>query len=170
MNFACTKNAENPIEFIKRTKNKDINMLFNVLIDARNSRNDTLRYYYSHTIMGIDTLTIPSFEYFDELYKNDTLLYTKVFEKLSQNEGNNEIEPKIFAKNYASKLQTLYNELKVANISSKPNFGRFIEFTLVGGCKVYYLQESKSLNSYWLGRFKKFKNVDNKWYYECSRD
>jgi len=165
---SCTNPNEQALSFIQKSKNKDLSILFNVSIEARGEFNNVLHYYYSHTLINKDTLTIPSFEYFDDFYKKDSATYNKTFIKLCKYKGVKEISHLIFAKKYAKKLDEIYKELGIINIKSNPNLGRFITFTLNAKCTVYYLEDSTTLKPYWKDKFRTLKKVDDKWFYECK--
>jgi hypothetical protein len=165
---SCSNSSEKPKDFINRIKDKDINLLFNVSIEARNKRNDSLHYYYSHIMLENDTLTLPSYEYFDELYREDSIKYNEVFVKLSSYKGIEKSSSFNFAKEYAQNLDKKYRELGAIDILSNPNRGRFIEFILDKKCSVYYLEDATSLTFYWKDKFKNLKKVDSKWYYNCD--
>jgi hypothetical protein len=115
-----------------------------------------------------DTLTLPSYEYFDELYREDSIKYNEVFVKLSSYKGIEKSSSFNFAKEYAQNLDKKYRELGAIDILSNPNRGRFIEFILDKKCSVYYLEDATSLTFYWKDKFKNLKKVDSKWYYNCD--
>ncbi|WP_025762931.1 hypothetical protein [Dyadobacter tibetensis] len=165
---SCSSRKEEPLAFIQRFNNKDLGILLNVSIEARNERNDSLHYYYSHTKIENETLTIPAFECFDNFYKSDSSTYNKTFIKLLKFKGVNENSPFNYAKEYAKKLDKIYRELGVIDLESTPKLGRFIEFTLDERCKVYYLEDSSTLTPYWKDKFSKLQKVDDKWFYECK--
>lgn len=165
---SCKSQTEKTQSFIQMSMNKDLSILFNVSIEARNKNNNEFHYYYSHIILKTDTLTIPSFEYFDDFHKKDSNTYNKAFIKLCKYKG---VEKNLYfdyAKEYAKKLDKIYKELKVINIISNPNRGHFIEFDLDNNCRVYYIENTKSLMPYWKDKFNKFRKVDERWYYECK--
>lgn len=49
--ISCTDSSITPKEFISNARKKNINILFNVAIEARGIRDDSLRYYYSHNFV-----------------------------------------------------------------------------------------------------------------------
>ena len=156
-------------DFCSLNKDKrDLSVLFNVNIEARNERNKEFHYYYSHILICGDTLIVPSFEFFDHFYKEDSTIYNKNFVKLCKCNGVEGKASLVFSKEYAKKIDKIYKELAVINIKSNPNLGRFIEFKLNTNCTVYHLGDSTTLNSYWKEKFRKLKKVDNNWYYETK--
>lgn len=167
INFSCVNHENNPKSFIQKNQNENLSKLVYVNIEARGIREDTLRYYYSHTITGKETLTIPSFEFFDDFYKKDSSSYNAIFIKLCKMDTITNKSTLVCAKEYALMIDNIYKKLDVVNILSKPNMGKFIEFTLHGGSKVYYLEDENTLNPYWKDKFSKLKKVDEFWYYEC---
>ena len=164
---SCNDNYQDPQTFIQESKKKDLSILFNVSIEARyEGSNNEMHYYYSHTLINNDTLTVPSFEYFDDFYKKDTSTYNKIFNKLYIDKENKEKSPLIFARKYSQQIDRIYRDLNVIDIRSLPASGRFIIFTINKKFKVYYLEDSKTLNKYWQNYFTKLKKVNPKWFYE----
>lgn len=164
---SCTNKSTVAEKFINNFKGKNLNSLFNVVIEARNERDGNFHYYYSYTFRNKDTLMIPSFEFYDSFVKKDSSFHDDIYKLCKYDCVDNE-KAFSYAKNYASKLQEIYNELGVINSISNPNLGRFIKFTLNPSCTVYYLEDSTTLTTYWKEHFSRIKKVDNKWYYECK--
>jgi hypothetical protein len=156
-----------PEEFVTMARKKDMNSLLNVNIEARNEKDGIYHYSYFHVFRKKDTLIIPSFEYFSDLIKEDTVFLKNVvkFDSDSTRSLNEKIE---FTKKYTQKIDSLYKDLGVINSKSNPKMGKFIEFTLSNKCNVYYLADVSTLNPYWKDKFSKLKKVDKNWYYECK--
>jgi hypothetical protein len=166
--YSCNKKENLTYNFIQKSKNKDLSRLINVIIEAREVRNDTLRYYYSHNFIGNDTIDIPSIEFFDDLVNENKEHYFLCFDKLSKYSGDSTINKQEYARRYAQKIDIIYKDLGVINSKSNPNLGKFIEFTLDEKCKVYSLENISNLNTYWKEKFSTLKKVDDKWFYECK--
>jgi hypothetical protein len=167
---SCNKQnaTDSPEKFIQNSKTKNLTILFNVAIEARNESDNKYHYYSSHIFKKNDTLTIPSYEYFDDLIKQDSTYYKDIY-KLGEQNFVSETVSVSYARDYSQRLDKIYNELKVINSISIPNRGRFIEFTLSPNCKVYYLEDSKTLTPYWKEHFNNITKVDEKWFYECLK-
>ena len=167
LDCGCCSN-EKPLSFIQNSKIKSVTFLMNVSIEARGLRNDSLHYYYSHSILKDDTLTIPSFEYFDDLYSRDSSIYSKSFDRFCKSNKVKEKSCLDFVKEHAKKIDEAYRELGAINVKSLFKNGRFIEFALDEKCSVFYLEDAATLSSYWKDKFSKLQKVDEKWYYECK--
>jgi hypothetical protein len=165
--FTCSHKEVKPVDFINSTKNKDITDLFYVNIQARNERDGVFHYPYFHLINKLDTLIIPSFEYFNFQLGSDSVIYNSVI-KLDTSKFHTDKERIEIAKNYSKRIDFLYKDLGVINSKSNPYLGKFIEFTLDEKCKVYYLEDASTLKPYWKNKFSRLKKVDNKWFYECE--
>lgn len=163
---ACNKGNISPEKFIAEAKKQDISSLMSLNIEARNERDNVFHYSYFHVFTKNDTLIIPSIEFFDDI-KRDSILYKSVL-KFTEDRFLNSDEKVELAKKYAQRIDSIYKSLGVVNSKSNPNLGKFIEFTLDEKCKVYYLEDSSTLTSYWKDKFSKLQKVDNKWYYECK--
>jgi hypothetical protein len=165
---SCGKSSMSPEQFIVNAKQKNASSFLFITIEARGKRDGIYHYYYSHSFLGKDTIDIPSIEFFDDFMKENEKHYLHEIEKLAKNKGVSKKESIAYAKDYAKKIDTIYQELGAINIISNPNRGKFIEFTLDEKCKVYYLEDATTLTPYWKDKFSKLQKVDEKWYYECK--
>lgn len=167
--FGCFRDENaDPEKFVSDNKNRNFEMLLGVVIEARNQRNDTLHYYYSHTFINNDSIDIPSYEDFDDLIENNKAHYSKEIAKLAKAKDVTSSFSIANAKEYSRQLDSVYKELGVVNTISLPASGRFIRFTLAPGCTVYYLEDSSTLTPYWKEHFGKISKVDDKWFYDCE--
>jgi len=165
---SCSHEKAYPEKFILDNKNRNLDMLFGVVIEARNKRNDTLHYYYSHTFINNDSINIPSYEYFDDFIEEEKEYYLKEVAKLAIAKGVTSRLSISYAKEYSKKLDSLYKGLGVINIISLPNTGRFIRFTLSPDCVVYYLEDVSTLTPYWKDFFSKIEKSEERWFYDCK--
>lgn len=165
---SCGHKSSEPLEFIEESKNIDLDILFDVSIEARNKSDDKFHYYYSYTFTKGDTLTIPSYEYFDDFYAKDSALYDIAFANLKGAKGETKIPSFNYAQQYAQKLDKIYQDLNVVSSKSNTKNGEFIEFTLSEGCVVYYLKDDSTLSPQWKNRLDNMVQVDGSWYYDCN--
>ena len=55
---------------LSAAREHDLRRFSNVTLEVRNERDGRFPYYYSHTFVPGDTLTLPAFEYFDEMLRS----------------------------------------------------------------------------------------------------
>ena len=168
---ACEKKVktfDKPEEFILNAKGKDLSNLFNTVIEARNESKGAFHYTYVQVFEknGKDTFNLPSFEFYDEIVHPNSLYKIGEMYEFAKNRGIDKKMAFQFSKEYVKKIDNLYKELRVINVISLPESGRFIRFTINKKFKVYYLEDSKTLTPYWKGYFSKLKKAEPKWFYE----
>ena len=167
----CEKKVETfdrPEEFILNAKNKDLSLFFNTVIQARNDNGGTLHYTYVQVfdIGGKDTFNLPSFEFYNEITKPNSLYKINEIYDFAKYRGVDKKLALDYSKKFTKKIDDLYRELKIINAVSLPSSGKFIEFTINKKFKVYYLEDSKTLNKYWRSYFLKLNKIKDKWFFE----
>ncbi len=156
-------------DFCTLNKGKKFSILFEISTDERFSKNKP-KYIavYCADVKGF-YINIPL--KIDE-FKNKKLYGSEYFYKC-KNSGKEDVG---VYQAYINKFNSEYESINVPQyhvynnvlVNGYPHLGRFIEFTLDEQCKVYYLEDSTSLTTYWKDKFSRFKKVDDKWFYECQ--
>lgn len=168
---SCEKKVETfdtPEEFIANAKNVDLSIFFNTVIQARNESEGAFHYTYVQVsdISGKDTFNLPSFEFYDEIMKPNSLYDIKEVYNFAK---QRKIDQKLsldYSKKFTKQVDDLYKKLRVIDIVSLPSSGRFIVFTINRKIKVYFLDNPQILNKYWKNYFKNLKKIEPKWYFE----
>ena len=162
------KSFDKPEDFISNAKNKNLSILFNTVIQARNESEGAFHYTYVQVFEknGKDTFNLPSLEFYDEIVHPNSLYKIDEIYDFAKSKG---IDKKLafnYSKQFTKQVDDLYKKLRVINIVSLPSSGRFIEFTVNKKIKVYYLEDYQTLSKYWQDYFIKLKKVNPKWFYE----
>ena len=156
-----------PRHFIERAQEHDLRLFGNVALEVRNERDGRFHYYYSHTFVPGDTLTLPAFEYFDEMLRNDSTYWAAIY-LLAERQGVPKEAALPHAKAYARDLDGLYVALGALTVESSPDPNGVITFILGPQCRVFYLKKPALLGAQWQGFFRTKVKVGSQWYYDCQ--
>lgn len=168
---SCEKKVETfdkPEEFVANAKNTDLSILFNTVIQARNESEGAFHYTYVQVfdISGKDTFNLPSFEFYNEIVKPNNLYDINEVYAFAKQRGVDRKLSLDYSKKFTKQIDDLYKKLRAIDIVSLPSSGGFIVFTINKRFKVYYLEDSKTLNKYWKSYFEELNKIEPKWYYE----
>jgi len=163
---AGNSREESPEHFVERVRRLDLRLLRNVAIKARNERNHRYHYYYSHTFVQGDTLTVPSFEYFDDLVQEDSTYLPDLYTLAGVGPSHKALALRS-AKAYAKQVEDLYQQLHVINLVAVRDSSASLKFTLSRNCDVFYVKNPSALTAAGKAYFGNIKQVDAHWFYEC---
>lgn len=155
-----------PQRFIERARGQDLRLLGNVVLEVRNERDGRFHYYYSHTLVPGDTLTLPAFEYFDQMLRDDSSHWADIY-RLAERQGVPKGAARQYARAYARDLDAVYRALGAATVRASPDPNGVIAFTLGPRCRVFYLKKPAELDARWQGFLRTKVKVEAQWYYDC---
>ncbi|AIZ65383.1 hypothetical protein PK28_17065 (plasmid) [Hymenobacter sp. DG25B] len=144
----------------------DLSLLRNVVIEARNKRDNRYHYSYSYTFVKGDTLLVPSFEYFDELVQEDRTYLLDLYQLTGTDSLHRDVALQV-GKAYAQQLWSLYQQLQVIHVVSSRDANAYLTFTLQPDCEVFYVPNPATLNATGKAYFRQQRRVDAHWYYAC---
>ena len=156
-----------PRGFIARARTQDLRLFDNVSIEVRNERDGRFHYYYSHILVPGDTLTLPAYEYFDEMLRQDSTYWADIY-RLAERERVPKGAALRHAKAYARDLDRLYCALGAITVRASPDTYGVITFILGPRCRVFYLKNPAALDVRWQGFFRTKTKVEAQWYYQCQ--
>ena len=157
----------NPRGFIARARTQDLRLFDDVFIEVRNERDGRFHYYDSHTFVPGDTLTLPAYEYFDQMLREDSTYWADIY-RLAERERVPKGAALQHAKTYARGLDRLYRALGALTVRASPDPNGVITFLLGPRCRVFYLKMPAALDARWQAFFRTTRKVEAQWYYHCQ--
>lgn len=163
--MSCTskngfKEAE---EFYKKTKDKDVRILFNLMLIPRGGNGTKIQKIQVNRFKE-DPLAIPVFDSTDSLKMLDSTFFDiRLFAKIN---GVDESQAYGYAKAFSDSVLKVYDGLEAISVKSYPELGSFIIFQVTPEDEVVYLEDkSKVYHDYWIRFFKNAQRFDDHWYY-----
>lgn len=170
MMTSCSDHKNKAIDFIEKNKHNAFTNFKNIGITARNRKDNVYHYSLFYFFTKKDTLIIPSYEFFDNFYDSDEKFTKSAYKlyEIKKKSYDQTLTPKEFAKKIAYNVDLEYKGLGVINYLHNSNRGEFIEFTISKNCKVFYLIDKPTLNSYWKSYFERLNKYDDRWFFICN--
>ncbi len=167
--MCTTRTSENKVQdFYRLAEDENIDVFFNLTLIARNFNSQTKRYDLARVVSerivnGItESLDLPFIRCEMKISDIEKVPFYSNIEVYAKQNGITQDS----VKRYLIKVSSLYDKLKVINIISRPDLGKFIRFKISSDEDVIYLPDvSLVYNDYWNNFFQSSTKLKAKWYF-----